>query len=158
MSWCDMFRLTVNSDKTHVLWCKSEYDRRDLSQYELVLKDKRLHVVGKFNYLGVLIDGHLSFEPHCTRVTSSGNVKLKHLRKLKKYMDRELSLLMYKQMVLQSLDYCEFVIEAGPAGLVKGIQTIQNHCLRCCLDIIMVNSEYVAIPYRPNSNSESQNS
>ena len=25
-NWCDMFRLTVNSDKTHLLWCKSEYD------------------------------------------------------------------------------------------------------------------------------------
>ena len=135
-SWCDTYRLTVNSDKTHVLWCQSDRDKRNLSILDLELKNRVLRVVVKFNYLGVLIDKHLSFEAQCSRVVNSGNVKLKHLRRLKKHMDQELSLLMYKQMILPSLEYCDFVLESGPVGLVEEVQTIQNHCLRCCLGIV----------------------
>ena len=134
-SWCDTFRLTVNSDKTHVLWCYSEFDHRNLSAYDVILKGKVLKVVPKFNYLGVLIDSHISFEAHCNKVISSGNVKLKHLRRLKKYMDESLALLMYKQMILPALDYCDFILESASDTLTESLQTIQNHCLRCCLNI-----------------------
>ena len=39
-------------------------------------------------------------------------------------------------MVLPTFDYCDGVIESGPDDLCKEIQTIQNHCLRCCLGIL----------------------
>ena len=65
--WCDAFRLTINSDKTHVLWCQSENDNCDLSVHTLLLKGKVLRAVVKFNYLGVLIDSHLTFGPHVTK-------------------------------------------------------------------------------------------
>ena len=66
---------------------------------------------------------------------ASGNCKLRHLRNLKKYMDRELSLLMFRQMILPTFEYCDFVLESGPEGLVQELQTVQNHCLRYCLGI-----------------------
>ena len=44
--WCDSFRLTVNSDKTHVLWCQSEGEGRNLADYSFVLNGKVLRVVG----------------------------------------------------------------------------------------------------------------
>ena len=95
-----------------------------------------MSVVSKFNYLGVLLDENLSFAPHSEKVQNSGDVKLKHLRRLKKYMDESLALLMYKQMIMPALEYCDFLVESGPVGLAEGLQTIQNHCLRCCLGII----------------------
>ena len=51
-------------------------------------------------------------------------------------MDEPLALLLYKQMILPTFDYCDFVIESGPEGLVGDLQTVQNHCLRCCKGIM----------------------
>ena len=77
----------------------------------------------------------LSFEAHGDVLTSSDRYKLTNLRRLKKYMDFELSLLLYKQMILPCFEYCDFVVESGPENLPKEIQTLQNHCLRCCKGI-----------------------
>ena len=134
--WCDEHMLTVNSCKTHVMWCHSAGDVRNFGDYEISLKQQKLRVVSAFNYLGVLIDSTLSFEPHCTRVLKSAKVKLSQLRRLKKHMDTPLALLLYKQMIVPSLEYCTFIYESGPEGFCKELQTVQNHCLRCCLEIV----------------------
>ena len=47
-------------------------------------------------------------------------------------MDFDLSLLLYKQMILPCFEYCDFIVESGPDDLVKKLQTLQNHCLRSC--------------------------
>ena len=64
------------------------------------------------------------------------NLELSNLRRLKKFLNEELAILSFKQMVLPTFDYCDILIESGPEDLIKEIQTIQNHCLRCCLGII----------------------
>ena len=134
--WCDEFRLTINSSKTQVLWCHAEQDNRDFGVHTLMLKGENLKVVKTFNYLGVLIDSTLSFEKQCNKIISSGRLKLKNLRHLKKYMDSELALLMYKTMIMPTLEYGDVILESGPALLHKEVQTVQNHCLRCCLSIM----------------------
>ena len=50
-------------------------------------------------------------------------------------MDEELALLLYKQMILPVFDYCDVIIESANDTSVEELQTIQNHCLRCCLGI-----------------------
>ena len=85
-SWCDIYRLTVNSDKTHLLWCKSGNDTRDCERFRVFLSGKTLKVVKNFNYLGVLIVSGLLFNQHCVRVANSGKAKLSHLRRLKKWI------------------------------------------------------------------------
>ena len=83
----------------------------------------------------VLIDSLLSFGQHGDKVNNSGNVKLYNLRQLKKYVDMDLCILMYKQMVLPVFDYCDFILESAPDDSFKSLQTIQNHSLRCCMGI-----------------------
>ena len=85
--WCDRFKLTINADKTKVLWCHGEYNRTDWALYGIWLKGSRLSVVTSFNYLGVIIDSTLSFKEHCNKVISTCNLKLHNLRRLCKYMD-----------------------------------------------------------------------
>ena len=133
--WCESFRLTVNCDKSHVLWCHPEGDGVNYNEHRLSLKGKLLTNVTVFNYLGVLIDESCNFSPLCDRVNNSVKNKLRHMRRTKKVMEEETSLTLYKQMVLPVLDYCDFVLEGAPEGLVDDLQTLQNHCLRTSLGI-----------------------
>ena len=133
--WCNTFKLTINCDKTKVLWCYSERSIPDLTDCKLTLGNDTLNVVKEFNYLGVIIDTHLKFAKQCNKVTSSARQKLYHLRKLRKVMDKKLSILLYKSMILPVMDYGDCVVDGGPVGPVKSIQTIQNDCLRACLRI-----------------------
>ena len=118
------------------MWCRSIGDKSNYDSYDIILKQNKLKVVSSFNYLGVLIDSTFSFNQHCDSVLKSGDVKLSHLRRLKKHMDTPLALLMYKQMIVPALEYCNFIFGSGPDGMGKELQTIQNHCLRCCLGIV----------------------
>ena len=133
--WCDSYRLTVNASKTKVLWCHGERDYVDYSQYHYELKGSVLDVVSEFNYLGVLIDEVMCFRPQCEKIINSGNLRLYQLRKLRKYIDVNLSLLLFKQMILPVLDYGDIMTDSGPETPVSQIQIIQNHCLRACIGV-----------------------
>ena len=91
-NWCSNFKLTVNSDKTHILWCKSETDVRNYGVLDIWLSGKKIHTVDIFNYLGIIIDSRLLFVEHCTKVRVAGRVKLTWLRRIKKYIDFDLAL------------------------------------------------------------------
>ena len=66
---------------------------------------------------------------------NSADFRMRNFRKLCKYTDKDLSLLIYKQLVLPAFEYCDFVLDGGPELLGNEIQVIQNHCLRACLGI-----------------------
>ena len=134
-NWCTKYRLTVNTSKTKVLWCHGERDYKDYSRYDITLKGEALSVVSAFNYLGVLIDSTLSFNPQCNKIISTANLRLYQLRKLRKYIDVHLSLMLFRQMILPVFDYGDIMTDCGSDGLVKDIQTLQNHCLRTCIGV-----------------------
>ena len=133
--WCAEHRLTINAEKTKVLWCFSARKPLNLDDLDFVMKDIPLKTVSHFDYLGVRIDCHLSFTPYCSKVRNSLLNKLYNMRKLRRYMDKSLTLTLYKQMVLPVMDFGDFVIEGAPKLSRACFQTIQNHFLRCCLDV-----------------------
>ena len=71
-----------------------------------------------FNYLGALIDSYLTFEPECSKVKSMAMLRLYQLRKLKKFMDKDLSLLVYKQILLPDI-----VVDSGQSGTSRPYRT-----------------------------------
>ena len=133
--WCVNFKLTVNVEKTKVLWCHGEKCKLNFEDYPVYLNGAQLKTVKSFNYLGVIIDSVLSFKDHCNKIISSGNHKLYNLRNLCKYMDSALAILLYKTMILPILEYGDLILDGAPDTLVAEIQMIQNHCLRACLHI-----------------------
>ena len=135
VEWCDQNKLTINCDKTKTLWCHSDRDYTNYNIQRLLIKNVCLATVNEFCYLGVIIDSCLSFLPHCKRVKSTSLVRLYQLRKLKKFMDKDLALMLYKTMVIPIFDYGAEVVDGAPELIVDSLQTVQNHCLRSCMGI-----------------------
>ena len=134
-AWCALNRLTVNTDKTKVLWVYPRRNPPDITEASITLNQRVLEVVTTFNYLGVTLDRHLTLGPQCTKLIGIIKSKLHLLKRTRLYTNQETTLLLYKQMVLPILEYCPLVIDGGPVGAVRKLQTLQNDCLRICKSI-----------------------
>ena len=126
--WCYSNMLTVNVKKTQILWCYSIRNPVDLSGCSLRLCSEVLKVVSQFNYLGVVIDTDLTFKSHCNKVKSMSFSRYIQLCKIKKNIDENTALDIYKTMILPVFDYCDYVVESGPVTAVRRLQTTQNKC------------------------------
>ena len=101
----------------------------------LCLGGDKLEVVDEFNYLGVVIDKHLSLDTFCRKINTNGCIKLEYLKKIMKVADPALGLCVYKHMILPTFDYGDFLVEGASKDPRKYLQTVQNHCLRACFSI-----------------------
>ena len=149
-NWCRENELTVNSDKTKVLWVYPSNTTIDLTDLDVVLDGQPLATVNTFNYLGVTVDRHLTFGPHCKKLLGTVRSKYTQLRETRKCTDKETTLLLYKTMVLPCLEYCPIITDGGPAGLVKKLQTSQNDCLRICDRIFDARDANIAALHHDN--------
>ena len=95
---------------------------------------RRLEVVNCFNYLGVILDTHLSFKQQCKKINLA-QVRLNQLHDIRKNTDQETTALVYFQMVRPIMEYCPFIIDGGPAWINPKLQVLQNTGLRICSNI-----------------------
>ena len=130
--WCNANKLTINTDKTYVLWTYPKNSPPDLTRVDIELNGKTLSVVPKFNYLGIIIDRYLSLVPQCLKVINLVKIRLAQLRSIKRRSDKPTALLVYKSMILPIMEYSSILIGSGPVWATKKLETLQNDCLRVC--------------------------
>ena len=78
--WCSDNKLTINNDKTHVLWVFSPRSIPDLSNCDLTIDGRVLSVVPVFNYLGLNIDRHLNMASQLKKQIRLLRMRLPQLR------------------------------------------------------------------------------
>ena len=130
--WCRLNRLTVNTDKTQILWTYSRLSPPNLEGADVSLNGQRLLIVDQFNYLGVTLDKYMTLGPHISKVINLAKVRVAQLRRTRKYVDKDTCLLLYKQMVLPTMEYCPIMLDGAPAWGTPALQVQQNHALRAC--------------------------
>ena len=124
-SWCFSNVLTVNIRKTQILRCYPIRSPPDLSICNVRLSNTVLKRVMQFNYLGVIIDFHLSFKAQCQKVWSMSRSRFLQLCDIKQVIDQNLALGIYKSMIIPIFDYCDYITESGPLLCLRR-QTVQN--------------------------------
>ena len=55
------------------------------------------------------------------------------LAKMKRYLKKDVALLIYKTMLLPYLDYADVIFNNSNSGDLQKLQKLQNRCLRICL-------------------------
>ena len=69
------------------------------------MNNVKLARVTTFKYLGITLDECLTFDAHIDKVYKHSCGKLGSLGKVRKCLNRKLTLLLYKSLVLPSIDY-----------------------------------------------------
>ena len=99
----------------------------------ITLKGERIKLVRSYKYLGVLLDSTLNYNIHISSVLKGVRHKLYMLGKIKRYLNVDVAVQIYKSMILPFLDYADVIFHKANATDLSKLQRLQNRCLRLCL-------------------------
>ena len=103
---------------------------KSTADLNITLNDYSLKQVESVKYLGVHIDGQLSWNPHVSSLCKTVNNKLFVLRKLRPILPPEALETIYHACIEPLLDYCDTVWDVcGLTGMRKA-QSLQNMAAR----------------------------
>ena len=103
-----------------------------------------LQYVNQYNYLGLILDNEMTLQPLFKNIKKRVNNKIFSLRKLRKYLDQNAAILVYKQTILPILDYAGFMLISLNDGDKTELQVTQNDALRYCKDVQMLDKVSIA--------------
>ena len=99
------------------------------------LNDIPLDNVTSYNYLGVILDSNMTLSSLISKVTKNVSTKIYNLVKIRKYIDVNCALAIYKQTILPLLDYSGFMLISANLSDRDNLQRLQNDALRICFNV-----------------------
>ena len=102
VAWSNRNLLTLNKKKTKwmIIGKNTRYVGEDNNLY---VNGAPLEQVFSFNYLGLIIDTSLDFREHRAKVMKQVQLKLNYLVKIRKYLNTDAALTIYKSTILYYL-------------------------------------------------------
>ena len=137
--WCQCNELTMNEDKTkYQIFPNNRHSNVDTiaDNHKIHIGTESLKHVKLYRYLGVEIDNQHTMKQHAKNILKTGSHKLYILRHIRKVLTMHAAVLVFKSVFLGVLDYGSIFVSSIPEEMKENIQTLQNHALRCCLNII----------------------
>ena len=131
--WCDVNRLTINASKTKIMAFASRAKVKKCKNLSVNIQGVQLKLVPSFKYLGFTLDSTLNFSHHIASVVKVVSYKMTLLAKMKKYLNDNSALQIYKTMLLPYFDYADVIFDQANKKDADKLQILQNKCLRICM-------------------------
>lgn len=133
--WCRENRMVANTDKTKSMLITTQQRQARLPRSDLnvVFNDVTLENVEKEKLLGVTVDKHLTWRHHVDRTAGKVSKSIALLRRIKKYLSRDVRLTYYNSFIQPHLDYCSTIW--GLSTHVPRLQTLQKMAVRVIMDV-----------------------
>ena len=133
-AWCNKNRLTINCKKTKycIYGMKSIVKKSNQQDMILSLSNTVLEKVCSYKYLGFILDDQLNFNKHVKELTKLLTHKLYLLSRIRKYLTKRASILIFKTMILSLIEYGD-IIYAGTSDLnLRNVVKLFYRGLRIC--------------------------
>ena len=131
--WCSINKLTINIKKTKTMVFGTRHKVKKAKNLDIVINKEHLKLVPSYKYLGLIVDSTLNFNLHIASVIRIILHKMSLLAKMKKYLNNDVAVSIYKSMLLPYLDYADAIYSMSNAKDLGKLQKLQNKCLRICL-------------------------
>lgn len=132
-TWCILNRLTLNLKKCKSLII-SNYTGGTLkalkSNTKVMIGNETLDLVNEFKYLGIIVDERLRYESHINMIKQSIFARLATLKRIRPLIEGKEALLLYKSYIIPYFYLGNLWYNAANEQIVRGLQTIQNKCIR----------------------------
>ena len=126
-------RLTINTSKTKIMVFGSRSRVKKAKNVLVSMNGNVLKKVPTFKYLGLILDSTLNYYHHITSVIRIVLHKMTLLAKMKRYLNDDVALLIYKSMLLPYFDNADVIFNKSNSSDLDKLQRLQNRCLRICL-------------------------
>ena len=134
IDWTLRNNLRLNQDKTKAIIFGSRTKLTHVNHpVPFRIMDKDVKYVQHHAYLGITLDTNMTLIPLLKAVKKRVSNKVFMLRKIRKYLDFEAAVIVYKQTILPLIDYAGFLLLALNKSDLDDLQIIQNDILRICI-------------------------
>ena len=131
--WCSANVLTINTKKTKVMTFGSRSKVKKCKGVRIMLKGEALKLVPTYKYLGFILDATLGYNKHIASILRCVQHKLYILGKVRRFMNKNTALKIYKTMMLPYYDYADVIFHNANNADLSKLQRLQNRALKTCL-------------------------
>lgn len=125
--WCCENHLLINPDKTKfILIGTRQLMSRLPANLSVSFLGKTLEPVTSAKDLGVILDPHLTYDEHTSKLASSCLSKLRQINRVKDSFDPKTLKLIVSSLVFSKMTYCSTVWSNSAASNIKKLQLVQN--------------------------------
>ena len=103
-NWCALNKLTINIKKTKIMCFGSKNCIKKFHKPNFLLNGLLLDCVDSFKYLGITLDPQLNYDLYLSTILQKVTYKSYLLRKIRRYIDVQASLHIYKAMILPYIE------------------------------------------------------
>ena len=135
-NWCDANRMSINIDKTKIMYISTKRKMKLFSsdEHSLHLNDSMFTCSTEETVLGVVIDNTLSWTSQCEKVLKRCNSLLYLLARIKSFLPISSRKMFYNAYILPHLDYCCILWGNCNASLEDKLIKFQKRAARLILD------------------------
>ena len=137
--WFKANRLSVNLKKTNFVIFGSRAKTKNLKKCEIFLDNVNINRTEEAKFLGVIIDGNLSWKSHITYIRGKIAKNIGKMNRLKFRLSEKTLLSLYGTLVLPYLNYCNIIWASNKPSRINPLLLLQKRSVR-----IITNSAYTA--------------
>ena len=129
-NWCVSNRLRLNSSKTKVMYTSTQFRLDRVQKCPLICGNDIIGHVNSYVYLGIFLDAGMSMIQYATHLYNRVQIKLFTLSKIRRFIDKSVATIIYKQTILPIFDYGVFLLDSSTQKTIDDLQKLQNKALR----------------------------
>ena len=129
-NWWDQNILTLNTAKTNWMTFTSKGTSHLYQDLQLTINDVQLNKVKQVKYLGLTLDSALALQDHISVITKQIGNQIYQLSKIRRFLNINAALCIYKTTILPLFDYADIVYEQNLQTVNNKLQVLQNKSLR----------------------------
>ena len=132
--WCSINKLTINCKKTKycVYGMRSIVKKSKTVDMILSLNNVILERVCSYKYLGFILDDQLNFNKQMSDMIKTVSHKLYLLSRVRRYLNKEASILISKTMVLSIIEYGDIIYAGTSNANLDKVEKLFYRGLRIC--------------------------
>ena len=134
-NFCNTIGLTINTNKTKWLWFGTPQKLKKCPRGNVKIGVTVIKRVDSYTYLGAKLDSNLNLKQQAKITHAKVNVMAFKLADLRKKIDFDTAIGIYKQCILPKFDYCSFLTDSTIKYWPKRFESLQNKILRICLKV-----------------------
>ena len=131
--WFSLDRLLVDCDKTNAMLFGSKKRLARTQGLSLFLLGKLLELYNTVKYLGLTFDASMDWHEHINNIYNKVTRRLNLLGRIRKYLDRDTSKLLYTSLVQPLMEYCDIVWSNADSTSLQRLLRLQKRGARIIL-------------------------
>ena len=128
--WLSLNKLSLNVKKTKMMVFHNRQTNIKNMLPNLKINGISIEYVKQFNFLGIVLDEHMTWSPHINKVACKISRTIYTLTRLKKFLPLSILKMLYNSLILPHLSYGILTWGSKPGRLIKlqkwAIRTINN--------------------------------